>query len=317
MRDRTSTDPQPGPSRLASDGARLGPRPGLRSRRRRDRASNAAFRALLLLGLSVALLGLTSILVWAVVEGGPRLDLGLVTNVPSSIDPDRAGFRTAILGTLYVVGGVVVLIIPLGVGTAIYMEEYADSDRWWNRLIDLNIQNLAGVPSIVFGILGLAFIVRGPLGLGPVAAAGSLTLALLVLPTIIIAAREALRAVPSSVREASLALGATPWQTIRHQTLPIARPGILTGVILAVARAVGEAAPLLLVGAVTFVTFNPSYLSGGYSTLPVVIYQYYTRPQDAFRLQAAGGVLIMLAIVLLMNSVAVWMRDRYERELGR
>ncbi len=317
MRGRTSTDPRPGPSRLASGGARLGPRPGLRSRRRRDRASNAAFRALLLLGLSVALLGLTSILVWSVVEGGPRLGLGLVTNVPSSIDPDRAGFRTAILGTLYVVGGVIVLIIPLGVGSAIYMEEYADSDRWWNRLIDLNIQNLAGVPSIVFGILGLAFIVRGPLGLGPVAAAGSLTLALLVLPTIVIAAREALRAVPSSIREASFALGATRWQTIRHQTLPIARPGILTGVILAVARAVGEAAPLLLVGAVTFVTFNPSYLSGGYSTLPVMIYQYYTRPQDGFRLQAAGGVLIMLAIVLLMNSVAVWMRDRYERELGR
>lgn len=281
----------------------------------RDRAVDGMFRALLFLGLGFALTGLFAILVWAVVEGGPRVDLALFTNVPSTIDPSQAGFRTAILGTLYVIGGVVLLIIPLGVGTAVYLEEYADPDRWYNRLIDLNIQNLAGVPSIVFGILGLAFIVRGPLSVGPVAAAGSLTLALLVLPTIILASREAIRAVPSSIAEGSLALGTTRWQTIRHQVLPVARPGILTGVILSVARAVGEAAPLLLVGAVTFVTFNPNLFSGGYSTLPVMIYQYFNRPQEEFKVLAAAGVIVMLVIVLAMNSVAVWLRHRYERAL--
>lgn len=270
---------------------------------------------MLLLGLSVAVVALASILIWAIVAGGPRMDLGLLTNAPSTIDPSRAGFRTAILGTLYVIGGVIVLIVPLGVGTAVYLEEYADPDRWWNRIIDLNIQNLAGVPSIVFGILGLAFIVRGPLSVGPVAAAGSLTLALLVLPTIVLASREAIRAVPSTLPEGSLALGATRWQTVWHQVLPVARPGILTGVILSVARAVGEAAPLLLVGAVTFVTFNPKFTTGGYSTLPVMIYQYFNRPQESFKVLAAAGVLVMLIIVLVMNSYAVWLRHRYERRL--
>jgi phosphate transport system permease protein len=311
----TATRPPTGRARLASAGARAATRSLFVPPERSDRAASAVFRALLLLGLGFALLGLSSIILWALIEGGPRLDLGLITNVPSTIDPEQAGFRTAILGTLYVIAGVVVLIVPLGVGTAVYMEEYADSSRWWNRLIDLNIQNLAGVPSIVFGILGLAFIVRGPLSLGPVAAAGSVTLALLVLPTIILAAREAIRAVPSSIRDGSLALGATEWQTIRHQTLPVARPGILTGVILAIARAIGEAAPLLLVGAVTLVTFSPNFVRGGYSTLPVMIYQYFNRPQESFKLLAAGGVLVMLAIVLIMNSFAVWLRNHYERQL--
>jgi phosphate transport system permease protein len=161
--------------------------------------------------------------------------------------------------------------------------------------------------------LGLAFIVRGPLSLGFVAAAGSLTLALLVLPTVIIAAREAIRAVPPSIREGSLALGATRWQTIRRQVLPAALPGVLTGVILAVARATGEAAPLLLVGAVTFVTFNPSFLEGAYSTLPVQIFNYSNRPQEEFRTLAMAGVIVMLGLVLLMNSFAVWLRNRFEQ----
>src|SRR5690606_41339341 len=168
------------------------------------------------------------------------------------LNPDQAGYRPAILGTLYVIGGVIVLIVPLGVGAAVYLEEYADTSRWFNRMFELNIQNLAGVPSIVFGILGLAFIARGPLRLGFVAAAGSITLAMLVLPTVIIAAREAIRAVPSSIREGSLALGATQWQTIWRQVLPASLSGVITGVILAVARAIGEAAPLLMVGATFF-----------------------------------------------------------------
>lgn len=281
-----------------------------------DRRVDSVFKALMYLGLAVGLTGLAAMVIWALVAGWPRLDLGLITNNPSTINIGEAGYRPAILGTLYVIGGVIALILPLGVGAAVYMEEYADETKWYNRLIDVNIQNLAGVPSIVFGILGLAFIARGPLGLGFVAATGSLTLALLVLPTIILSSREAIRAVPGSIRQGALALGATQWQAIRTQVLPVARPGILTGLILSVARAVGEAAPLLLVGATVFVTFDPRLFSGGYSTLPVMIFQYAKRPQDEFRLLAAAGVLVMLVIVLVMNSFAVWLRNRYEQQLS-
>ncbi|HSK14722.1 MAG TPA: phosphate ABC transporter permease PstA [Gaiellaceae bacterium] len=300
-------------TRLAVAGARAGTESALANSSRSDRTANVLFLALLLLGLGTALVGLASIITWALIEGAPRLNVGIFTNGPSTLSPETAGYRTALLGTIYVIGGVILLIVPLGVGAAVYLEEYADRSRWWNRLIELNIQNLAGVPSIVFGILGLAFIARGPISLGFVVAAASLTLALLVLPTVILAAREAVRAVPPSIREGSLALGATEWQTIRRQVLPVAIPGILTGVILAVARAIGEAAPLLLVGAVTFVTFNPSFFEGGYSTLPVQIYQYSSRPQEAFQELAAAGIIVMLAALLAMNSFAIWLRNRYEK----
>jgi phosphate transport system permease protein len=273
----------------------------------------AIFVAVLMLGLSVALAAIVALLTWAIIAGAPRLDWELFTNAPSTVNPETAGYRTAIIGTLYVIGGVILLIVPLGVGAAVYLEEFANRQLWFNRFIDLNIQNLAGVPSIVFGILGLAFIVRGPLSLGFVAAAGSITLALLVLPTVILASREAIRAVPSSIRDGSLALGATLWQAVSRQVLPAALPGILTGVILSVARAIGEAAPLLLVGAVTFVTFNPSFFEGGYSTLPVMIYNYASRPQEELRVLAAAGVLVILILLTLINSVAVYLRHRFER----
>jgi len=303
----------PRSAQLAVAGARSATRDALTASSHQDRVTGAVFFALLLLGLGTALLGLVTILIWSFVEGAPRLDAELITNGPSTLSPETAGFRTAILGSIYVILGVIVLIVPLGVGAAIYLEEYADPERWWNRVIELNIQNLAGVPSIVYGILGLAFIVRGPLDLGFVVAAASLTVALLVLPTVIIASREAIRAVPRSIREGALALGATEWQTTSRQVLPIAVPGILTGVILAVARAIGEAAPLLLVGAVTFATFNPSLFEGGYSTLPVLIYNYASRPQEEFRVLAAAGVIVMLVLLLAMNSFAVWLRNRYEQ----
>jgi len=284
-----------------------------RASSRGDQVRGAFFLSLLLLGIGIALLSLAAIIIWSLVEGLPRLDTSLITNGPSSVRPQEAGFRTALIGSIMVVGGVIGLVVPVGVGAAIYLEEYADRERWWNRLIELNIQNLAGVPSIVFGILGLAFIVRGPLSLGFVAAAGSLTLTLLVLPTVIIAAREAIRAVPPSIREGSLALGATRWQTVRRQVLPAALPGVLTGIILAVARATGEAAPLLLVGAVTFVTSNPSFFEGAYSTLPVQIFNYSNRPQADFRVLAMAGVILMLGLVLAMNAFAVWLRNRFEQ----
>jgi phosphate transport system permease protein len=310
----TSTSGQSARTRLAAAGARAAVGTAFGVRPRGDRVANVLFFALLLLGLSVALLGVVALVVWSAVEGAARLDLRLFTAGPSTLRPETAGYRPAILGSIYVILGVLVLIVPLGVGAAVYLEEYADRTRWWNRLIELNIQNLAGVPSIVFGILGLAFIARGPLSLGFVAAAGSLTLALLVLPTVIIAAREAIRAVPTSIREGSLALGATKWQTVSRQVLPAATSGILTGVILAIARAIGEAAPLLLVGAVTFVTFNPQIFEGGYTTLPVQIFNYAKRAQEEFQVLAAAGVLIMMVLVLAMNSVAIWLRNRLEQK---
>lgn len=281
----------------------------------RGKAGNAVFTAVIFLALSLAMLGLAALLLWAIVEGSGRLSWGLFTENPSTLTPELAGFRPAILGTLYVIGGVIAVIVPLGVGAAIYLEEYADPAKWFNRTIDLNIQNLAGVPSVVYGILGMAFIARGPLSLGFVAAAGSLTLALLVLPTVILAAREAIRAVPQTFRQGSMALGATKWQTIRRIVLPSASSGIITGVILAVSRAIGEAAPLLLVGATTFVTFNPQLFTGGYTTLPVQIYQYSQRPQTEFHELAAAGVLIMLVVLLGMNAYAIWLRSRFDKKL--
>jgi phosphate transport system permease protein len=310
----TEKTPRTARTRLAVAGARATVGSVFGERGRADRVANVLFLALLLLGLSVAMVGVVGLVVWSAIEGAPRVDWQLFTNPPSTLRPETAGYRPAILGSIYVVGGVLLLIVPLGVGAAIYLEEYADNTRWWNRLIELNIQNLAGVPSIVFGILGLGFIVRGPLDLGFVAAAGSITLALLVLPTVIIAAREAIRAVPASIREGSLALGATRWQTTSRQVLPAAISGILTGVILAIARAIGEAAPLLLVGAVTFVRFNPSFFEGGYTTLPVQIFNYAKRAQEEFQVLAAAGVLVMMVLVLVMNSFAIWLRNRFEQK---
>jgi len=311
--DYTSRVAMPRRTRVAVGGAREVTQAMFTEGDRKKKIQGALFASVLLLGLSVALIAIAAMITWAFVAGGPRLNINLFTNVPSVVTPENAGYRTAILGTLYVIGGVILLIVPLGVGAAVYLEQFANPANKFNRFVDLNIQNLAGVPSIVFGILGLAFIVRGPLSLGFVAAAGSLTLALLVLPTVILASREAIRAVPSSIRDGSLALGATVWQAVWRQVLPAALPGILTGVILAVSRAIGEAAPLLLVGAVTFVTFNPSFFEGGYSTLPTMIYSYAKRPQEELQVLAAAGVVVMLILLIMINSVAIYLRNRFER----
>jgi phosphate transport system permease protein len=283
--------------------------------RRRSAAKGRLFYVLILFGALVGVAGLVTLIVQAFVEGLPRLNLDLITQAPSAV-PEEAGLAPAIAGTLWVMTGVLAIVVPIGVGAALYLEEYANRERWWNRLIELNIQNLAAVPSIVFGILGLAYFMRGPLGLGRVAFVGSLTLALLVLPTVILASREAIRAVPGSIREAGLALGATKWQTIRHQVLPASIPGIATGTILALARAIGEAAPLLLVGATVFVTFSPdSPFSTGYTVIPVQVFNWVTRPQDEFRILAAASIIVLIALMLLMNSVAIWLRNRYRKKM--
>ncbi len=300
-------------TRLAVAGAHAVTKSQLTDQPNKDKILGRIFGGLLFLALAVALAGLAALIIQAFIKGMPAFSLDLFTNPPSSF-AENAGFRTAIIGTLYLIAGVIILIVPLGVGTAIYLEEFADKERWWNRAIELNIQNLAGVPSIIYGILGLAFIVRGPIDLGFILVAGSMTLALLVLPTVILASREAIRAVPPSIREGSLALGATPWQTIRRQVLPASIPGMATGVILAISRALGETAPLLLVGATTFVTFDPQpFSTDGYSALPVLIFEYAKQPQAEFRELAAAGVIVMLIVLLAMNSFAVWLRNRYEQ----
>ncbi|HST70697.1 MAG TPA: phosphate ABC transporter permease PstA [Solirubrobacterales bacterium] len=301
-------------NRLAVAGARATTEAMLRNQPRGDVIRNTIFAGLLLLAVLIALAGLGALLIQAFARGSSALSLDLINNPPSTAFPDKAGYRPAIIGSLQLIAGVILFVVPIGVGAAIYLEEYADGNRWWNRLIEVNIQNLAAVPSIIYGILGLAFIVRGPLDLGFILVAGSLTLALLVLPMVIIASREALRAVPDSIRQGSLALGATQWQTIRRQVLPAAVPGIATGVILAVSRALGETAPLLLVGATVFVTFDPTpFGTDGYSAMPVQIFNYALRPQDEFQTLAFAGVIVMLVVLLAMNSFAIWLRNRYEQ----
>ncbi|MBW3574215.1 MAG: phosphate ABC transporter permease PstA [Actinobacteria bacterium] len=271
------------------------------------------FSALLVASIGIAIVTLVTLLFQVFVDGSPRLNTELVDNFPSS-RPARAGIQSAIWGTVWVMGIVAATCIPLGLGAAIYLEEYADNERWYNRLIEVNIQNLAAVPSIVYGILGLAFLARGFLDLGFTVLTGALTLSLLVLPVVIIASREAIRAVPRSLREGALALGATPWQTVSRQVLPAAVPGIATGAILALSRAIGEAAPLLLLGALSFITFNPDGLDSQFTVLPIQIFGYISRPQAEFKVVAAAAIVVLLAILLLMNSVAITVRNRYGRK---
>lgn len=305
-----------GVTRTGTASARRTTQLNLEDSARSGRWKGEVFRALLILCLVIAVVTLLAVIVQAAVRGWPRLDWNLITQMPSTLNRETSGMQSAIFGTIYLMVGLVVTVVPIGVSAAIFMEEFADQSKWWVRFIDLNIQNLAAVPSIVFGILGLAFIVRGPLSLGTVAYAGSLTLAMLVLPTIILASREAIRAVPVSLRNGSLGLGATKWQTIWHQVLPSAVPGMVTGTILALSRAIGETAPLLLVGATVFVTYNPDgFFDGAYTALPVQIYQWASRPQEEFRVLASAGVIVLLAVLLAMNSVAIWIRNKFTRDL--
>jgi phosphate transport system permease protein len=280
------------------------------------RAKDAGFRLGLLACLGLAILLLGVLLVDVVADGVDRLSWDFITSF-ASINADQAGIEAALTGTLWLMAVCAAFIIPVGVATAIYLEEFADNTKWYNRLIEVNIQNLAAVPSIVYGILGLAFLVRGPLSLGPVILAGGLTLGLLVLPVVIIAGREAIRAVPPSIREGSMALGATQWQTIWRQVLPAAVPGIATGVILSLSRAIGETAPLIVVGAATFVAFNPEGLDSNFTAMPIQIFDWISRPSNDvndYRPLAAAGILLLMIILVAMNSVAIWLRNRYEQK---
>ncbi len=279
---------------------------------RADVVKERVFRVALLASLAVGLVTLVALLVQVIVKGHSRINQDVLFHFPSS-NPEIAGAQSAIMGTIWVVAITAIVAIPVGVGAAIYLEEYADETRWWNRLIELNIQNLAAVPSIVYGILGLGFLVRGA-GFGQTVIAAALTLSLLVLPIVIIASREAIRAVPMSIRHAALALGATQLQTIRRQVLPAAVPGIATGSILALSRAIGEAAPLVLLGGLTFITFNPEGLDSAFTVLPIQIFNWISRPQEEFKVIAAAAIVVLLAILLTMNAAAIFLRNRYQRK---
>jgi phosphate transport system permease protein len=283
----------------------------LRAPRPRGLWRGRLFLAFLLSSLAIGIVTLGALLIQVFVKGVEWVDLVLLLEPPSA-DPQIAGAEPAILATIYLGILVIAFSVPIGLGTAIYLEEYANRERWYNRFLEVNIQNLAGVPSIVYGILGLAFLVRG-LGLGRVLLAGAMILTLLVLPTVIIAAREAIRAVPDTIRQGAYALGATKWQVVWRQVLPAAIPGIATGSILALSRALGETAPLLLVGALTYVAFNPT-LTGDFTALPVQIYQWVARPQEEFRILAAAGIVVLLVILLTLNAFAIWIRNRYQRK---
>src|SRR5919109_1311987 len=271
---------------------------------------SGVFFGFLLLSLGIAFLALGTLVAEIFQKGVPFVDWVLLTEPPSA-DPDRAGARPAILATLYLGVLLILFTVPIGVGTAIYLEEYANKARWYNRLLELNIQNLAAVPSIVYGILGLAFIVPG-IGLGRVLLSGALILTLLVLPTVIIAAREAIRAVPDSIRQGAYALGATQWQVTGRQVLPAALPGIATGSILALSRALGETAPLIMVGAVTYVAFDPTVL-GPFTALPIQIFSWTTQVDPKFLELAAAASLVLLGIVFALNLVAIVVRNRFQR----
>jgi len=270
------------------------------------------FKIAALLALVVALGALATLLLDVLLDGAGRLTWRFLTSFPSR-KPEEAGVLAALVGTASLMLLTTVLALPVGVGAAIYLEEYARKG-WLSRLIELNIANLAGVPSIIYGLLGLELFVRA-MRLDRSLLAGALTMALLVLPILIISSREALRVVPPSIREASYALGASRWQTIRHQVLPLAFPGILTGSILAFSRAIGEAAPLITIGALTYIAFLPDGLLAPFAVLPIQIFNWVSRPQKGFFAAAAAGILVLLLVLLLMNALAVYLRQRYQRRL--
>jgi len=279
-----------------------------------QRTKDLMFRLALLFSVSVGFVVLAALVLDVMIDGASRVSLDFITSFPSRISPESTGVKSALIGTIYLMVLCAVFIVPVGVATAVYLEEYANRDSRLSRLIEVNIQNLAAVPSVVYGILGLAFIVRGPLGLGPVLLAGALTLGLLVLPVVIIVSREAIRAVPSSIREGSLALGATQWQTIWKQVLPGALPGIATGVILALSRAIGETAPLLVIGAATFARFNPEGITDRFTAMPLAIFEFISDADTEFRAAGAAAIIVLLALLVVMNAGAIFLRNRYERK---
>jgi phosphate transport system permease protein len=276
-------------------------------------SSERAFKAICLLALALPLLLLLVLFAEALRDAWPRLGWGFLTGYPSRRS-EIAGILPALVGSVYLMGLTAIIAIPIGVGAAVYLEEYAKPTRL-TSVIEINISNLAGVPSIIYGLLGLEVFVR-VMGLGRSLVAGAATLALLLLPMVIMASREALRTVPHSMREAGYALGGDRWQTLRRVTLPLCLPGILTGIILSLARAIGETAPLITIGALTYVAFLPDSLRSAFTALPIQIFNWVSRPQAAFHANAAAGIVVLLALMLLLNGAAIWLRIRLQRRIN-
>ncbi|MFC7680977.1 phosphate ABC transporter permease PstA [Paenibacillus sp. GCM10028914] len=284
----------------------LGETKGITRRRRGDRILHLVF----LVCTSIGIVALMALIISILMDGLHRLSPEIFTNYPSR-RAERAGMKSPIVGTIYMLLLMAPLSFILGVGAAIFLEEYAGKSRWV-RLIQLNISTLAGVPSIIYGILGLAIFVRG-MGLGRSLLSGALTMTLLVLPIIIVSAQEALRAVPKNRRDGSYALGATKWQTVSKSVLPSAMPGIMTGVILALSRAIGETAPLIMIGALTYVAFLPENLLDSFTVMPIQIFNWVSRPSEEFHDLAASGIILLLIMLFIMNLTAIWLRNKYQK----
>ena len=279
---------------------------------RKNKLKDEAFK---ILGVLFTLFGILMlvILIYNIFKIGlTRINWSFLTSLPSR-KPEEAGIYTAIIGTLYLMLLTVIFAIPIGVGAGIYLEEYTKKSKW-SSLLEINISNLAGVPSIIYGLLGLGVFVRF-FGFGGSILSGALTLSLLILPIIIVATREAIKAVPSSLKEASFALGASKWQTISNVVLPSSFGGILTGIILSLSRAIGETAPLIVVGAMAYVPFVPKSLFDTFSVLPMQIFNWTTRPQQGFAIAASGAIIILLLITFIMNGIAVYFRNKWQKKL--
>ena len=286
--------------------------PPLRADRHGERSpASIAFLIALWGAMAFAVICLLVLLIDSFVDGATRLDAELFTRYTSQVLPERAGARAAILGSAFVIAVTALLGVPLGIAAGVYLEEFADKRRWYNKLIEVNISNLAAVPAIIYGMLTAGFALA--IGLERrVVLAGGIALALLILPVVIISTREAIRAVPREIRHGSLALGATPLQTVWRQTLPGAIPGIATGSILALSRALGEAAPLLLLGGLVFVNYDPNGLMSGFTTLPIQIFNWASQSQKGFQEVASAAIILMLVLLLLMNALAIFIRNRYQ-----
>lgn len=278
----------------------------------KNRIKDNAFKYFGIACTSFGLLMLAIFLGNILIEGVAKIDWDFITNFPSR-NPEKAGILPALVGTLWIMGLTAIIAIPLGVSAGIYLEEYGSKNRL-AKILEVNISNLAGVPSIIYGLLGLEIFGR-IMGMGGSLLAGASTLSLLILPVIIVSTREALKAVPKSIKEASFAMGASKWQTIWHQLLPASFGGVITGIILALSRAIGETAPLIVIGALAYVPFVPASPTDEFSVLPIQIFNWISRPQKGFAINAASAIIILLLVTFVLNGIAMYLRNRWQKKV--
>ncbi len=285
----------------------------LEGRSRERSVASLAFLCALWFSLFLGVMVLLLLIIDTAITGAPRFDGELLTSYASRIRPESTGFRAGILGSLWLMVFTALFSVPLGIAAALYLEEFADNRRWYNKVIELNLQNLAAVPAIVYGLLAVAVMALSGFDKTGIVLGGSIALALLILPVIIITTREAVRAVPQEIRQGSLALGASVWQTTWRQTLPSAVPGIATGTILGLSRAMGEAAPLIIVGLAGSVRFDPSGLQSEITALPMQIYSLTSQSQEEFRVAASAAIIVLLVMILGLNALAIFIRNKFQR----